>query len=204
MQNAEKTHCPKGHAYVESNIYHWRGHRQCLACRNERGRAWRAKNRPPKPRVTPTHCRRGHLFTDALYKDGKRMYCLQCHRDTSGARSHKGHPAYPHVLRKSIKWRHDNPKRCRGYYKNWMEKRAQWYTEHITQLQCIKCGENHRACLDFHHRDRSQKDRVISVALRQFGPAKLEAEMAKCDVLCSNCHRKLHYEEREQQKLKGR
>jgi predicted HNH restriction endonuclease len=31
---------------------------------------------------------------------------------------------------------------------------------------------------------------------RKFGTARLLAEIAKCDVLCANCHRKLHWQER--------
>jgi hypothetical protein len=29
------------------------------------------------------------------------------------------------------------------------------------------------------------------------GKASILAEIAKCDILCHNCHAKLHYEERE-------
>ncbi len=61
---------------------------------------------------------------------------------------------------------------------------------------CIKCGEKHPAALDFHHRDPSKKEITINGMLEgKYGPAKIDIEMQKCDVLCSNCHRKLHWEQ---------
>ncbi len=59
-------------------------------------------------------------------------------------------------------------------------------------LFCIKCGENDFCCLDFHHRDPAQKIKDVSKMAKFFSDEKIEAEIAKCDVLCANCHRKLH------------
>jgi len=64
-------------------------------------------------------------------------------------------------------------------------------------LKCELCGEDHPACLDFHHRDSEQKDFSIANAhIRGKSLYKIQQEIAKCSVLCSNCHRKLHYDER--------
>ena len=59
---------------------------------------------------------------------------------------------------------------------------------------CKECGENHISTLDFHHRDSSEKDFDISL-MAGLGKSKklILEEIEKCDVLCSNCHRKLHY-----------
>ena len=35
---AERTHCPRGHAYDEANTIHFRGHRKCRACERVRDR----------------------------------------------------------------------------------------------------------------------------------------------------------------------
>ena len=68
---------------------------------------------------------------------------------------------------------------------------GRWIFELKAGLKCMKCGESHPACLDFHHRDPLGKD--ISVAgLRGYSMTRILGEMAKCDVLCSNCHRKEH------------
>jgi hypothetical protein len=53
-----------------------------------------------------------------------------------------------------------------------------------------KCGESDPVCIDFHHREG--KEIAISRAIRAFGPKRLREEIAKCDMICSNCHRKLH------------
>jgi acetate kinase len=49
------------------------------------------------------------------------------------------------------------------------------------------------AVLDFHHRQRETKLMDIGDMITHgYGKKKLCEEMEKCDVLCSNCHRKEH------------
>lgn len=61
------------------------------------------------------------------------------------------------------------------------------------KVRCERCGEDHPATLDFHHLDPSKKD--VTVA-RATSMKQVVAEAEKCIVLCSNCHRKLHWDER--------
>jgi hypothetical protein len=58
------------------------------------------------------------------------------------------------------------------------------------------CGERHAACLEFHHRDQSQKEAGISALVAKLDLVGIVAELAKCDVVCANCHKKHHYETR--------
>jgi hypothetical protein len=59
-----------------------------------------------------------------------------------------------------------------------------------------KCGESHPAALDFHHRDVSTKSFDISTGLsRGYSWDKMAKEIAKCDVICRNCHSILHWGE---------
>lgn len=70
-----------------------------------------------------------------------------------------------------------------------------WFEGIKQTLKCGTCGENHPACLDFHHKD--EKDKYGSVAQMVsagYCKEKVLAEIAKCSILCSNCHRKYHYE----------
>jgi transcription elongation factor Elf1 len=89
----------------------------------------------------------------------------------------------------------------REYNKGWyqrhkdrlLEKRRQhkeelktWLRTYKTQLRCTKCGENHPACLQFHHLNREEKSFTIGSIItgrRYMTIDKLEKEINKCDVL---------------------
>ncbi len=74
----------------------------------------------------------------------------------------------------------------------WKQKRiAEWATFKST-LCCVVCGESEACCLDFHHKDPNTKDAEVSRMARTHGVYKLQQELLKCVVLCSNCHRKVH------------
>lgn len=69
-------------------------------------------------------------------------------------------------------------------------------------LACTKCGENHPATLDFHHHTPHKDNIKISRLLAdgRFTLAMSEIK-EKCIVLCSNCHRKHHHEERKRAQI---
>jgi hypothetical protein len=58
--------------------------------------------------------------------------------------------------------------------------------------RCQRCGyDRYVGSLEFHHRDRSQKDFTFSQAkMKKFELVK--DELDKCDLLCANCHREAH------------
>ena len=61
-----------------------------------------------------------------------------------------------------------------------------------------KCGESHPAALQFHHRNPAEKTIEVSAVLRRgWSIKKLDEEIAKCDVICANCHLKLHWNEKQ-------
>ena len=72
---------------------------------------------------------------------------------------------------------------------------AEFLARYKAGLGC-PCGEMHPACLDFHHRDGGKEINPADAVSRAWSKSRLLAELGKCDVLCSNCHRKLHYAER--------
>lgn len=82
------------------------------------------------------------------------------------------------------------------YYNKSKEKRKklkEWFINYKKNLKCIKCGEDREWVLDFHHRDPSKKDNYVINLLYISGKSKTLKEIKKCDVLCANCHRDVHY-----------
>lgn len=66
------------------------------------------------------------------------------------------------------------------------------------KTKCVKCGETRHYVLEFHHVDPSQKENAISEIMQKNWSIsrKIEAlnkEIAKCVLLCANCHREFHY-----------
>ncbi len=71
-----------------------------------------------------------------------------------------------------------------------------WFVKLREGLVCTRCGESHPATLDFHHIDPSNKEFTISHGVRScFSGDRILKEMEKCIVICSNCHRRLHWDE---------
>jgi hypothetical protein len=58
---------------------------------------------------------------------------------------------------------------------------------------CIRCHEADHRCLLFHHRDPSTKKFQVSQSSWSRTLASLIEEIAKCDIICANCHHKEHY-----------
>lgn len=88
----------------------------------------------------------------------------------------------------------ENKEKEKARILNRKKKMAQWLLEYKSEKSCQICRENTVICLDFHHRNASEKDRNLSDAVlnRGWGFKRLEEEIAKCVILCSNCHRKVH------------
>jgi len=107
------------------------------------------------------------------------------------------------------KWMKEHPeaaRKCRREYyaRNRASEKArvrarkavlrQWLQEVKQTLKCKFCPESHPAVLEFHHRDPKKKEIDVAHTITDgWGKKRILDEIAKCDVLCSNCHRKLHW-----------
>lgn len=62
--------------------------------------------------------------------------------------------------------------------------------------RCCQCGYEYDGtnapAFDFHHRD-GRVTRSMGRALQTMGLQRLLAEIENCDLLCSNCHRIVHW-----------
>lgn len=96
--------------------------------------------------------------------------------------------------RYQVKWAREH----RGRVNDYRDARRKRYRAIIreikTQRGCSQCGEGDPRCLDFHH-VTGEKEFAISHCIATHGLDRLLSEIAKCDVLCANCHRKEHGEE---------
>lgn len=95
------------------------------------------------------------------------------------------------------KWYEKNKQKHLKYIRNNETNKKKWLDEIKSNFKCSRCQENHIACLDFHHIDPKSKEIGIAIALQKnWSKERILEEINKCIVLCSNCHRKLHYDEK--------
>lgn len=58
-------------------------------------------------------------------------------------------------------------------------------------VPCAECGVSYPPyVMDFHHTDPTTKDKTVGTMLT-YSEARLRAEIAKCVVVCANCHREI-------------
>lgn len=98
----------------------------------------------------------------------------------------------------SRKRRRDSYERRKEVAKKSMAERRRRNKEFVDNIKratgCMVCGERDIECLDFHHRDESKKVMCVALGVKSWhNQQKLIAEIEKCDLLCSNCHRRHHH-----------
>jgi hypothetical protein len=91
---------------------------------------------------------------------------------------------------------YNNKEKMQSQSVTWKKVQRDRINEFKNSCSCLKCGENRNWLLDFHHTDPTKKDFQISQGER-FGWEKVKNEIDKCVVLCSNCHRDFHYQEKQ-------
>ena len=93
--------------------------------------------------------------------------------------------------------------RRRWYEKNKVSEKAHvqrrkkeirlWFQKYKAGLKCSKCGESHPAVIDFHHHFWGKENNISKMVADGYSIIRIKAELMKCKVLCSNCHRKMHF-----------
>lgn len=77
------------------------------------------------------------------------------------------------------------------------ELRKDFFNEYYADKSCFCCGLTDVKCFENHHLNPSQKEfNIGSEKIRKNNIGKLRQELDKCVVLCANCHRIAHWEER--------
>ena len=130
--------------------------------------------------------------------------CCKCSIEKELSEFHqrpKTQKPYPHCKLCQNAYTRDHYNKNKKYYKDKAVKydakaMARW-REFKETLTCTRCPENHPAALDFHHTDGDKSFTIGNAVASGWGWDTLMAEVAKCIVLCSNCHRKHHWNERQ-------
>lgn len=158
---------------------------------------------------------------DSRGKFGKNFYCRACLKGRAQRVPRETQQKYQQKwrskdgnrekLRKAERERYAaNPEVRRGDQRRYRERHPQRVkdvlnarrTLHRNRIAAFKaergcehCGISDHRVLDLHHTSRDDKVMAVSQLYQNAAWAKVEAEMEKCRVLCSNCHRIEHYEE---------
>ena len=83
----------------------------------------------------------------------------------------------------------------------WQRENGRKNREVLNQIKleagCRSCGYDKEAvALEFNHLDTTNKKANISERAGSWSLTRLLEEVAKCEVLCANCHRILTHEQR--------
>lgn len=111
-------------------------------------------------------------------KDGLSSICKECSR--SHSRNYYNNNTELHK---------------KNVYRNkllYVEQLRNWINTVIRKDGCCICDEKEVCCLEFHHVDQTEKEELVSYLIGTNSRRKLEIELNKCSVVCSNCHRKIH------------
>lgn len=76
------------------------------------------------------------------------------------------------------------------------DRNRDWIAKYLLTHPCVDCGEADPIVLEFDHKDRTAKVFAVGRS-RSMKLQKLIDEVAKCDVRCSNCHRRKTFRDRD-------
>ena len=117
--------------------------------------------------------------------------CKKCGEEKSLNEFRKNGKYVRHVCKYCEKFQERQRKRIK------VDKIRQALNDKKVELGCCICSWNQFPfALDLHHIDPDEKSFAVSVMLRSDGNSvtykRLQNEIEKCCVVCSNCHRGLH------------
>jgi hypothetical protein len=83
-------------------------------------------------------------------------------------------------------------------------RNSRYLWDYLLEHPCVDCGEADPMVLDFDHVRGEKLMAVSRCATQGFSLTRLAAEIAKCDVRCANCHRRITARKRNYYGLIGR
>lgn len=107
-------------------------------------------------------------------KDGLAPWCTQC---------------YTEHARNKYASSQEERERKKKNQAALVQKTREYIYEYLGTHPCVTCGESDPIVLEFDHRDIKEKESNVS-ELMKYSLSKIKKEVAKCDVMCANCHRR--------------
>ena len=103
------------------------------------------------------------------------------------------------TAKRSSAWYYANQDRQKENVKrnnqNYREQARQFILDYLLVHPCSICGEADPRVLEFHH--EGQKENEVSRLMGRGATLDaLKREVAKCSVVCANCHRRITSDER--------
>jgi len=192
--------CPCGRRFSRTVVIggmrrHLKGRKLCFECRPFRARSSpRVRSRRPVRIKACESCGRGfaakQIIGGQIRSLYRRRFCLDC--SPFGGRNTSRHPVGSGLDREARR----RDRRRRSTVRS-LRKRRQAHKARLVRLKgsrCEDCGyDRDTAALEFHHRDRADKEFGIGGSTR--GWQRVLAEAAKCVLVCANCHRLRHLAE---------
>jgi hypothetical protein len=110
-------------------------------------------------------------------KTGKRHgYCYECQRNYCREYYKRNRSAYNER-------RYINQRKKRELFRRRI-------AEYLMKHQCVDCGESDIRVLEFDHVRGEKKGNVSEMTGANIAWQRIEAELAKCEIRCANCHRR--------------
>ena len=116
------------------------------------------------------------------------VVCANCHR----VRTRDAHVARLRAVPPSV-----------GSSKDLEARRTKWRAQarlldDLRDVPCADCGGSFPPCaMDFDHRLSEVKESGVTRMIGRAGTQRILAEVAKCDIVCANCHRARTFERRQ-------
>ena len=122
----------------------------------------------------------------------------QAHKEERRLYNHQLHEKHKQLRQAQMAaYRQDNPTYFKEHVKNRRREMRQFIQEQKVGGCCKHCGNTDIRVLDFHHADRGSKEASVDTMLKQgWSKERILRELVKCELLCANCHRIHHWEER--------
>jgi len=128
-----------------------------------------------------TKCKKEKEESQFHFRDGERKkrksYCSEC-ASLYRKKYYKGHRL------EAIEYSKETTKKRKL-------DTQQFIWDYLSNNPCIVCNESDPIVLEFDHRDPSTKEMSVSEMVRsKMGIERIKREIEKCDILCSNCHKR--------------